>query len=304
MPAGFYDLLSLSGAFGGGFTIGSIDASLNDPIVIQPNIYFERFMYRGASALPGSKTISSNWTNSPTGAFTTSDGIVLRCRTVGELIYSGTSLRDLKHVDLSSSSNYSITFLTIGRANAIFEIRGRRLDSDNYISFKLDFSTQTISLNQNDSGVLTILESTSYDLISDKLKLYAISLRFLDDNIFGYINGYRAIESMSNNLLTTHGFSLYVPEIDSSDPVGFSELSVAEVVEAVDEQLEIDNSDLMVRFRKQIRDEIKNPTSLDWSTFKKIRSLWEFDKDVKLPDKVWANKGYPIEEPTTERFFE
>lgn len=273
----------------------------NDFPQIYPHyIYFEGFQYSGVKSLPATYDVPSHWTCNPSRSFTTKDGMVMQCIDEGELIYNK-SLTDLQIRNTPEQSNYSISWTTIGRENMNFEIRTRRLDENNFLSFEIDAENNLIQLKQTISDIETILTTKEYIFHHDILVVYEVSIITLNSYVYGYINGDKILEANTVLSPTYHGMSLYVPFVFDDDPVAFSLVSIQETTEQEDPILNNDN--LLVMFRELIKNNIECPTHKDWETFKRAYELYHRFKDLGYKDATWTNFGYPIKEPKSQSWF-
>lgn len=274
--------------------------STDIPVVLDHAIYFEAFRNVNADTYPANVTLPSHWLASPSGSWSTANAYVLRAVDVGELIYNGTELSDLQIRNSADDANYNIGFVTIGRANAVFEIRARRQDEDNYVSFKIDFPNQTVSLSKVVDGLETVLSISSKSLVYDIATVYTFEIRTFNDHAYGYVNGARTLSANVSNFRDKHGFSLYTPSVDSADPVAFSHLKIQEIIEQPDP---VPATTLIIQARRDAKQQIENPNARTWETYKNAQLLYEQFRNYVYSENTWLNMGYPIAEPSSEEWF-
>lgn len=272
----------------------------NLPKIYPHEIWYEGFQYSGRNSLPASHTLPNHWIVNPENAFTTKDGMVMQCLTSGELIFNS-SLVNLQIRNNSSEGNYLITWFTIGRENMIFDIRGRRSDENNHISLEINAETNRIRIKQTISGIETVLASVDYAIEHELLTVYNFSLLLLGDLVYGLVNDTEIIRATTSISPTIHGTSLYVPNVFEEDPVAFSAFSLRET--DTYQNLSFDNHEIFRLFRQLLKENIQCPDELNWSTFIRANKLYEKFKDLGFPNDFWADRGYPIDKPQSEKWF-
>ena len=246
--------------------------------------------------------LPSIWSNS-SSAFTTADRINLKAVSAGELIYTGTSLRELAKDSTGSDADFSIIVQCIGAKNAKFSIRGRRQDANNHISLSVDFSTNKLRIIETTAGTEVVLNTGTHTLRTTGLNIYTFGLWMQGSNLHARINAFEFITAVNSSFVTKNGFSIYVPEVNTSDPLLITAVLAHELKAQVAPSKEGDPSNLLVTFRKQIKETIEDPAERTWATFVEAINAYNQGKDVGFTNETWEELGYPIQRPTAEEWF-
>ncbi len=263
------------------------------------SIFLDNFRYEGGDDLPGSETLPDHWTENPSASFTTASGLLLEALLAGELVYSGTALDELRLV-AASEANYAICATFLGREDLKVEIRGRRLDANNFIGLYIDLEANTVSIRRMLAGVPTTLAAT-HTFKVDGTDIYEASLWMNGDYLYGFINGKEVVQTDATNFQTSHGFSINIPELNEGDGATFNEVKVFELSDFSSPSLNPVN--LQVLFRVMMKEEIEEPSVRSWQSYQRARLLWERHRNFGRSDGAWEALGYPIKEPTTEQWF-
>lgn len=268
------------------------------PIVSKQPLFKDMFVHRDG-------LMPSYWTTT-NNKFSFASGRYLKTSYSDELVYNGTSLQSLRVNNESTSANYAISVRFFGQENLVFSIRGRRLDSSNFVQLTVDFSNALISLDSSISGQISTINYASYDFRSDINKYYSAELWMYEGTVYAFVNNYNAVVVATNACMDDHGFSLYVPS-PLSNSVQFNGIAVHELTTlptAVSgSELNISNSNLSVQFRNLMTNQIDNPSTLDWNSFRRAHGLWRKRKDTTYRDETWESFGYQVQQPSTERWY-
>lgn len=246
---------------------------------------------------------SDNWTEA-SGMFTMAPTYYMQALEIGELVYSGTSLASerlrIESPD-SDSFNVAIRLSLFAAGASVVEIRCRRTDDQNYIGLVLDYETDTLSLRQCVGGVYTVLASRSYNFQEEYNDFNLVTLGMHDENLFAMVNDYIALETISSEHLTASGFSLAVLSTDPYEEIQLFYVGVHETFAYPEDEL--DDADLYVLLRRNVKESIENPETRDWRSFVNARTLYFRYKDMGRNDFEWSIAGLPLKEPVTEEWF-
>lgn len=264
-----------------------------------PPIILEPFRYQGAEGLPATETIPDTWTIE-SGDFTTRSERYMEVLESGEIVYAGLLANDLS-VYHTTNANYAAVARLYGKENLKFELRARRVDDSNYIAFYIDFEDNQVQLKSVTAGVETVLDTVSHIFDYEEISYYSIELWMFDSNLYGCINGSGVITGTSSSHITSDGFSLYVPEIYSADPITFAKFAVHDVLEISSLQLEGDPSNLMVQLRKSIMNRMCSPVKT-YEEYIEMRKYYDQAKDLYMSDESWEDMGYYWKEPSVEDY--
>ncbi len=264
-------------------------------------LFIDQFRYVGTHHLPGSESLPDTWTI-VSGNWTTSGEQILEVLEEGELLYDGIKLKDLSYF-ISDNSNFRLVVRIYGKEDLKFELRGRRVDANNYISLFVDFENDQISLRKSNSGTVTTLKTKSYDLQYDGRRPYNFELWMFDNTITACVNMNDIMTVTEPDHRTADGFSLSVPAINEDHPITFNAIGAFDLTAFNDPQFEDDPSNLQVMFRKLIKTEIETPSTRDYASFTNAHKLYEKYKDRGgRINQEWAAFGYPIRKPPTDDF--
>ena len=120
--------------------------------------------------------------------------------------------------------------------------------------------------------------------------------------LYGIINNFNVVRGSTKKFRTEPGFSFYFPTINSADNPAIFSVKVEETYNAIDPSLPDNQSDLYLQFRLMIKDEIENPSTRTWSTYRRAVKLYE-QRHVGISDAEWALLGYPIKNPESSEWF-
>lgn len=258
----------------------------------QKPIFIEYFRYRGSANIQTQISVPDNWTVN-SGTFSILSEVQLDVTVAGEMQYSGTSLRSLKTKDVTDASNYAFQVFFVGQTNLVFSIIGRRESSASYAFTKIDFENQTIEIGDTSSS-----STISYNLgVGD---YYKIELWFYDDIAYVLVNNH--LVATTTTLRDSHDFSLRVDQLPTSGTAVFKGFRVFELIEQPTAGA-VDNSDLVLKDRINLIDEINNPSELTWSYFKALDKKYQELKGKRMTEDSWEALGYEMRPPTTEEFF-
>lgn len=265
--------------------------------ITEPALFIETFYHR-------TDALTDTWTVADGSFSGFSEKDVVVTEAPAELLYNGTNLNELKRRNFTDDANFVIVFRFFGRQNLKCSIRGRRQDSSNFISFSVDFENGTTSLSKTVAGVETILDSSTHTFDYEEIKYYSLELWMFEEFLYGKINKDTVVSAVDAAFREEPGFSIFVPEIDETDPIRFNVIAVHEPIEQDDPQLEGDPSNLHVVFRKNLEEIVERPTEKTWESYTKAFKMWSKFKDQGYKDPSWGLLGYPIEPPRTEFWFE
>lgn len=261
---------------------------------IWPPIFVDYFRYLGTLGLPGSDSIPEQWTIS-SGSYTTSDEKQLTVTSPGSLLYSSTTLGDLT----TGGPNYAWVIQFFGQENLRFSLHGRRSSTGQSLSVDVDFENSQLKLLKND-GVTTTLAERGYEWRTDVDDFYSIELWTYGTQIETRVNGAIVFQVENDFNQNEEGFAI---ETFSTGTYHFAKMAV-HIVEAWPEpNIAIeDGSDLLLLYRKLMKEQIENPDTHDWETFVRARKYWQLKKDYGLSNQEWSSLGYPIREPLPEEW--
>lgn len=263
-------------------------------------IFRENFYYKGYSSdvtyATGQEPLPSVWEAYPANSFSVGHERDLQVLQPGELIYEGSAL-DIYQND----ENYSVSFDFFGTEGLIFEIRSRRIegsDGTDYVALETDFANNRFRFKEVIASTVT-----EYDWIAHEFTVgqyYRAGLWLFEDAAIATYNG-GILGSQALSSITTHkGFSLYVSAYN--EDTFFEDCRVHELIPQPDPSLESDDSDLYVRFRKEIIAQIENVQKENWEAFKAAHKLYMADRCNRYTNPEWWWLGYPVSEPSTEEW--
>jgi len=269
--------------------------SLNGPR-LSPNVIFEdNFTHR--------EGLLNNWTDDDAAFNNDIRPGIIEVVSAGELVYNGTSLEGyLGDESSETDADWAIRLVLRSTDNLKLTLRGRRQDADNFIGFHVDFENDVAQLIKTIDGSPIILEQTEHQFREDGFNTYVLGLWMQGTNIHGYVNHFNLTHVLCSSFRTSQGFSIHVPEINESDPPKLFGVYVHRTNPQNDPQL-TDPSNLLVQARLLMKEEIENPATYDWTTFKKAQALWRTYKDQGYSDEQWEEFGYPMHRPTSEEWF-
>ncbi len=244
----------------------------------------------------------SKWTIA-SGTFSNDSERDLEVTEAGEMVYASTSLHDLKIQLESDNANFAFIVHHFAYVDLKYSIRARRADSDDYLSFSVDFENDTVQLSRTEAGTTTVLTSASHNFHTRDVRPYSIEFWVFDSSIFGIVNGQIVLTTVTDSEITSPGFSLYFPEINADDPPKFRVILVHELISQPDPTLEDDPSNLLVQFRKSLRTRLENPSALNWEKYKELKTGYDKGKNLGFRNETWHTAGYPLRRPSTEEFF-
>ncbi len=228
----------------------------------------------------------------------------LKVQTTGELIYVGTSLHDISGKEDNEDADYAVKLRVMGTQDLQLDLRLRRQDENNFIALKINATTDTISITETKAGVETTLDSASHDLKFLGRTRYDIELRMISRFLYGLINEYNIVTASTPSFRTEPGLSILFPTFNSADPPLLYTIFAIETEnfpDAVD-PLPSDPGELLISFRRSIKEEIENPSARTWTTYRRAVLFYE-QRDVGMPDAAWEELGYPIKRPSAEEWF-
>lgn len=264
--------------------------------ITEPSLFVDGFYNRGGN-------LSSSWTISD-GSATTFSEIDLEVETTPfDLVYSGDNLNTLKLRNSTDNANFAIIARFFGREDLQLSIHGRRQDSSNFISLSVDFIANTVTLSKTVVGVETILDEVEHTFTFEEAKYYSIDLWMFEDVLYGKVNKDLVVIAIDSIFMEESGFSIFVPSLNLYDPVKINKVAVHELIEQEEPQLEFDNSNLLVQFRKNMEEVVESPSEFTWETYRKAFKMWRLHKDDGYKDPSWSILGYPVEPPRTEHWF-
>ena len=250
------------------------------------------------------------WTEA-SGIFTLTNLHSLQCLEVGELVYAGTALNTLIQQKKITETQPGRADLTIGFSiattpSSIVEIRARRLNGNNFVGAIIDFDSSLLSIRQMVAGVSTTLNSVYYDWKCLSTGSHMVFFAMFSDQLFVVVDGFLALSATCSNNTDQYGFSIAVEQLESeyfpdTDITQFYFACAFQVYENPAPQLE-DSADLMVMFRKMIKEQIEDPYEYDWNSYHNALELYDNYRNVGMPDQEWAEKGYGLEYPATEKW--
>ena len=167
----------------------------------------------------------------------------------------------------------------------------------------VNLETDTVSIVRSTSGTETILTSVSHDFKNDGEYRYILELWFQGTDIRAFVNGFNVASYVTGSFRTSPGFSLHTGTINFSDLPRIYEVKAFELTEQNEQALEFDPSNLLVDFRKRMKEEIENPAERTWATYIKARKLYDKYKDQGFKNETWEEFGYPIQKPSSEEWF-
>lgn len=250
--------------------------------------------------------LSDNWTE-VSGTFTTLGMYSMQCLEAGEILYSGTPINQLQPLRLvtvptSITSDIAIGLVVNTPLRTKLEIRTRRQDANNYIGAYIDYENSQLAIRKVEAGVATELVGKSYDWHCAYTSSHMIFLCTYGSHIFVVVDGHVAAEADSSSFSSEFGFSYSVDQLDDETIAELYSSVVLQVFQNCDPQLE-DSSDLYVLFRKMIKQQIENPSEYNFDTYNKAKKLYDKYRNLGYMDEEWNSKGYPIEYPSTEKWF-
>lgn len=262
------------------------------PKKIWPPIFFDGFIYRGVSF-----DLPDEWT-AISGQFSTSNEKELICTSPGILRYTGIALSDLLNF---TAPNFAWVVRLFGQENTVFTLRVREDHSaGTYLGVKIDFANNQITVIDN--GLVLTTHVLDYTLKSASIDYYDIELITMGANDYWVLINGNPVFNNSPVLSGNHvadGFSI---EVNSEDEIAFSKFAVHDIVAFPDPPAEEDLSNLFLVFRKEMKEQIENPTERTWETYKAARRLWKARNSFGLSNEQWENLGYPIREPLPEEW--
>lgn len=274
------------------------------PRVIWPTVFLDRFQYRGKSKLPGAETLPDEW-EVVSGAFSTSDQKQLICTSPGILRYAGTSLDEL--VTGMTTPDFAWVIRFFGQEDLDFSLRVREdTDSNWYFAIRVNFTDNTITVT--DRKLPPTTTSISYSLGTGDIDYYSVELWMLGEREYWvFVNGDPVFPVPAKTLTATdhtaYGFSIEVHNVPTGG-AKFSKFAVHEIVSFPDLVPNNDGSDLYRLFRELIKEEIENPSTRNWTSFKKALSLWQHHRNVGKSDRSWEEDGLPIRRPSPGEFLQ
>jgi len=271
---------------------------------VWPWLFRDDFTYSGAVGLPGSESIPDHWTI-VSGDWTTRSERYLKVDQPGELLYNGDSLYDMK-LTKTTNANFSFDIGFRARDELKIEIRARRSDADNFVSFFIDFENQQIQLKKTVATVETVLATESHILRyknANEEIYYGVTFWLYEDALMGYVNNYPFIQATLDFNTTVEDWSIYVPEMYTDEEPIFVYTAATEVKAYPDAPIYTSSVDLYLQFRLKLIEQIENPSVRDWASLKTALDAWERGKDIGRLDEEWAELGYPVFKPTPEAWF-
>lgn len=246
------------------------------------------------------------WTEA-SGLFTMTNLHSLQCLEAGELVYNGTALNTLiqqKKIEETQAgrSDLAIGFSIATTPSSIIEIRTRRLDSDNFVGTVMDFGNSTLNIRKVETGVSTTLNSRTYDWQCEYTDSHMVFLASFSDQLFVVVDGFLALSTTCSTGTDRYGFSVSVDQLDPEEITQFYFSCAFQVYENPPPQFE-SSTDLLVMFRKLMKEEIDNPPTYDWNTYHTALELYEKYRNMGMTDQEWAENGYGLEYPATEKWF-
>jgi len=185
----------------------------------------------------------------------------------------------------------------------VFEIRGRRSDTENFVCFRLDFEAQEISLDKVEGGSRATLVAQSHNLSQSPLA-YNAGLYMSGDTVMGFVNGSYIIGATTDFNQSVAGFSLFVPAVYEGIYTAFDSVQVF-TIESYPENPTIPNdpSDIAQQYRIMLKEWVENPAARTYENFLHARQRWEAMQDFGRTNREWSLLGYPIYPPLTEEWF-
>lgn len=264
------------------------------PYRIDPPIFADYFQYRIPSQIPSSTSIPDHWTIE-SGEFTTRFHRDLKVLSPGEMVYNGDPLNDL--VTVGEYGDFSIIVNFWGQEDLQFEIRARRTEN-HYVAFGVDFTNNKVySVGTDGLDQIDVAHVMKYD----GRYFYVAELMCFEDHIYCFLNGSMLAHREFNVNTTVDGFSLYVPTVSSVS--SFMSIGAHQLTTPPARALENDPSNLMVLFRKLMKEEIENPETETWESFVRAETLYSNHSNLWYINQTWEELGYPIQKPSTEDWF-
>lgn len=251
---------------------------------LRPKIIYPAIIDNSFRAL----TSFDNWTDA-SNAFSTNQRFLVATK-VGSLVYSGTTLDNLKIVNESTRSNYLYSVVFFGKPDLKFTITGR-------VSVTIDFNTNNIRLLDGNSVNIGEVNHTLKLNRNHNLQVYAYESSFIV-----LLNGGEMIRRVWNGGYTNHTFSLTVNTLPSDGQAVFHKISINELKNQISPTRE-DISDINLDFRRSMINFIDNETDKSWANWKKARNIWDKGRNIGQVDATWIDWGYPIYEPSSEEWF-
>ena len=240
---------------------------------------------------------------SPEDAFVISDSEMwLQPQKEGELIYAWTQLNDLRRFS-TRYSRYNVCLGFQGYGGPTYakefhvEIRQCRSDDQNYVAVEANSLNNSIQLFEMRNGAK--IASTQSTFVFDKGRKNWLELWVYDNRAYVLLNGIY-LTDIGVTASTKDGFSIYVHKnVDGTLPRIY-QIQARELEAQPTEKL--DDADLWVVLRQNIRNQINMPYAGDYDGYKRVWMLWYNNKDKPIPDSEWWEAGYPLREPRPEEW--